>query len=105
MPLPKTLERQLVAEPPFFARDGGFIALGAHAALDEARSLRDESRRVIAALETRYRGETGIASLKIRHNAVLGYFIEVTATHADKLLTGNGGTLRHRQPVASHERL
>src|SRR5262249_49576402 len=90
VPLSGKLEQQLVAEPPFFARDGGFIAAGAHAALDEARSLRDESRRVIAALETRYRGETGIASLKIRHNAVLGYFIEVTATHADKLAAPSG---------------
>jgi DNA mismatch repair protein MutS len=99
-PLSEKLEQQLVAEPPFFARDGGFIAPGAHAALDEARSLRDESRRVIAALETRYRSETGIASLKIRHNAVLGYFIEVTATHADKLAP-QGGQFRHRQTVAS----
>ena len=95
------LEQLLVAEPPFFARDGGFIMAGAHAALDEARGLRDESRRVVAGLESRYRAETGIQSLKIKHNAVLGYFIEVTATHADKLLTSPGGRFRHRQTVAS----
>jgi DNA mismatch repair protein MutS len=100
-PLSDRLQNLLVDEPPFFARDGGFILAGAHAALDEARRLRDESRRVIAGLESRYRAETGIASLKIKHNAVLGYFIEVTATHADKLLTGNGGMFRHRQTVAS----
>ena len=100
-PLSDRLEDVLIAEPPFFARDGGFVLPGAHAALEEARSLRDESRRVIAALESRYRGETGIASLKIKHNAVLGYFIEVTATHADKMVTGNGGQFRHRQTVAS----
>ncbi len=70
------LERLLVAEPPFFARDGGFIVAGAHAALDESRALRDESRRVIAGLEARYRAQTGVASLKIKHNAVLGYFID-----------------------------
>jgi DNA mismatch repair protein MutS len=69
--------------------------------LDESRRLRDESRRIIAALESRYRTETGIASLKIKHNAVLGYFIEVTATHADKILSSGGGVFRHRQTVAS----
>src|SRR5205085_1331528 len=76
--LQERLERLLVEEPPFFARDGGFIQSGAHEALDEARSLRDESRRVIAEMEARYRSETQIPSLKIKHNAVLGYFIEVT---------------------------
>jgi DNA mismatch repair protein MutS len=95
------LEQLLVLEPPFFARDGGFILAGAHAALDEVRALRDESRRVVAALESRYRAETGIASLRIKHNAVLGYFIEVSATHADKLLSLAGGQFRHRQTVAS----
>ncbi len=94
------LEQLLVAEPPFFARDGGFILAGAHAALDEVRALRDESRRVVAGLESRYRAETGIASLKIKHNAVLGYFIEVTATHADKLVA-QAARFRHRQTVAS----
>jgi DNA mismatch repair protein MutS len=98
-PLSERLESLLVAEPPVFARDGGFIVKGAHAALDEARSLRDESRRVIAQLEARYRQDTGIASLRIKHNAVLGYFIEVTATHADKLIAQN--RFRHRQTVAS----
>jgi DNA mismatch repair protein MutS len=100
-PLSNRLEELLVPEPPFFARDGGFIRAGAHAALDEARGLRDESRRVIAGLEARYRSETAIASLKIKHNAVLGYFIEVTATHADRLIAGSGGRFRHRQTVAS----
>jgi len=100
-PLSERLEHLLVLEPPFFARDGGFILAGAHAALDESRSLRDESRRVVAALESRYRGETGIASLRIKHNAVLGYFIEVTATHADKMLAAGAGQFRHRQTVAS----
>ena len=100
-PLADRLERLLVAEPPFFARDGGFIAAGAHAALDESRSLRDESRRVIAGLEARYRAETGVGSLKIKHNAVLGYFIEVTAAQADRLIASSGGAFRHRQTVAS----
>jgi DNA mismatch repair protein MutS len=93
------LDALLVPEPPVFARDGGFIAKGAHAALDEVRELRDESRRVIAQLEARYRQDTGINSLRIKHNAVLGYFIEVTAANADKLIAQN--RFRHRQTVAS----
>jgi DNA mismatch repair protein MutS len=100
-PLSDRLERLLVAEPPFFARDGGFIVAGAHAALDESRALRDESRRVIAGLEARYRAGTGVNSLKIKHNAVLGYFIEVTAAQADRLIASTGATFRHRQTVAS----
>jgi len=96
--LAQRLNALVVEEPPFFARDGGFIKHGAHPPLDEARALRDESKRVIAALESRYRGATGIASLKIRHNAVLGYFIEVSATHADKLM--GDAEFRHRQTMA-----
>ena len=71
---------------PLQARDGGFIAAGADAALDEARGLRDDARRVILALEARLREETGIASLKIRHNNVVGYHVEATGAHAPKLL-------------------
>ena len=97
--LSERLDSLIVSEPPVFARDGGFIVKGAHAALDEARSLRDESRRVIAQLEARYRQETGIGSLRIKYNAVLGYFIEVTAGNADRLIAQN--RFRHRQTVAS----
>jgi DNA mismatch repair protein MutS len=91
------LTHLLVPEPPFYARDGGFIRPGAHAPLDELRALRDESRRVIAGLETRYRDETGVA-LKIKHNGVLGYFIEVSAQHADPLMSN--AAYRHRQTMA-----
>ena len=80
------LEFLLVDEPPYLARDGGFIRTGAHAPLDEMRALRDESRRVIAGLEGRYRQSSGVGQLKIKHNGVLGYFIEVTQQHADKLM-------------------
>jgi DNA mismatch repair protein MutS len=94
------LDFLLVPEPPFFARDGGFIVAAAHPPLDEARQLRDESRRVIAGLEARYREESGVA-LKIKHNGVLGYFIETTPQHADKLMTDQARTLfRHRQTMA-----
>ena len=96
--LAERLNALLAEEAPFFARDGGFIKQGAHPPLDEMRALRDESKRVIAALESRYRSATSIAALKIRHNAVLGYFIEVSATHADKLM--GDAEFRHRQTMA-----
>ncbi len=96
------LSHLLAAEPPFLARDGGYIRSGAHAPLDEVRSLRDESRRVIASLEARYREQTSVASLKIKHNGVLGYFIETTPVHADKLQTEEQRqTFRHRQTIGS----
>ncbi|MFL6690354.1 MAG: DNA mismatch repair protein MutS [Alphaproteobacteria bacterium] len=92
----------LIPEPPFFPRDGGFIRSGAHPPLDEVRSLRDEARRVIASLETRYRGDSGVSALRIKHNGVLGYFIEVTPQHADKLQVGTNRELfRHRQTIGS----
>jgi len=89
----------LVDEPPYFTRDGGFVRSGVHAPLDEVRALRDESRRVIASLESNYRQASGIAQLKIKHNGVLGYFIEVTQQHADKLITMRD-LFRHRQTMA-----
>ena len=101
-PLADRVELLLVAEPPFLARDGGFIAAGVHAPLDEVRKLRDESRRVVAGLEARYRAESGVAALRIKHNGVLGYFIEVTPQHADKLQAGDNRILfRHRQTIGS----
>jgi DNA mismatch repair protein MutS len=100
--LGERLEQLLVSEPPAHGRDGGFIAAHAHAALDEARALRDESRRVIAALEARYRVESGVAALRIRHNGVLGYFIELTPVNADKLAASPmRETFRHRQTIGS----
>ncbi len=79
------LERALKDDLPLLARDGGFVKTGYHAALDEFRSLRDESRRVIAAHQSRYAEETGINTLKIKHNNVLGYFIEITRLHEKKV--------------------
>jgi DNA mismatch repair protein MutS len=91
------LARALAAELPLLARDGGFIAPGYAPELDELRMLRDESRRTMANLQARYAAETGVASLKIRHNNVLGFYIEVGPSHAAKL-TGN---FIHRQTLAS----
>jgi DNA mismatch repair protein MutS len=99
-PFGERLEQLLVAELPAHGRDGGYIAAGAHAPLDEARGLRDESRRVIAGLEARYRSENGIAALRIRHNGILGYFIELTPANADRLAASPARDLfRHRQTI------
>ena len=84
-PLIEALAAALTDEPPLFARDGGFIRTGYRAELDEQRTLRDDSRKTVAALEAKYRASTGVATLKIRHNNMIGYHIEVSATHADKL--------------------
>jgi DNA mismatch repair protein MutS len=99
------LTKALADELPLFRRDGGFVRSGYEAALDEARALRDESRRVIAALQVRYAETTGIRSLKIRHNNVLGYFVDVTAQHGEKLLSAplNAGFI-HRQTLAGQVR-
>jgi DNA mismatch repair protein MutS len=95
-PLVDRLRRALAAELPLFARDGGFIADSYSPELDELRELRDQSRRTIAALQARYAEETGVASLRIRHNNVIGYYIEVSAANAGKL----GSDYIHRQTMA-----
>ncbi len=100
--LVERLAQALAAELPLLARDGGFIAPGYSYALDELVTLRDESRRLIAGLQARYAELAGVPSLKVKHNNVLGYHIEVTATHADKLMSGKGREVfMHRQTMAS----
>ena len=99
------LDQALIAEPPLLTRDGGFIASGYDAELDEARKLRDEGRSVIASMQSEYQNLTGIQGLKIKHNNVLGYFVEVTATHADKMLSAPlNQTFKHRQTTANQVR-
>jgi DNA mismatch repair protein MutS len=99
------LAAALADELPLIKRDGGFVREGYDAALDETRALRDESRRVIAALQARYAEETGIRVLKIRHNNVLGYFVEVTAQHGEKLMAPPlNATFIHRQTLAGQVR-
>jgi DNA mismatch repair protein MutS len=93
------LSRALVPSPPTERGNGGFIADGYDAALDELRATSGDARRAIAAMEARYRDETGIATLKIRHNGVLGYFIEVGARYADALMAPDSG-FTHRQTMA-----
>jgi DNA mismatch repair protein MutS len=98
-------QRALAEQLPLIKRDGGFVREGYEQALDEARSLRDASRLVVAAMQARYADETGIKGLKIRHNNVLGYFVEVTAQHGDKLMSPPlNATFIHRQTLAGQVR-
>ncbi|HJN04092.1 MAG TPA: DNA mismatch repair protein MutS [Alphaproteobacteria bacterium] len=94
------LGRALAPDLPVAARDGGLVAAGYSVELDELRTLRDENRRLTGNLQARYRDLTGIPSLKVRHNNVLGYFVETTPTHADKLMAADGPFM-HRQTLAS----
>ena len=97
--------RALAEQLPLIKRDGGFVREGYEAALDESRNLRDASRLVVAAMQARYAEDTGIKGLKIRHNNVLGYFVEVTAQHGDKLMAPPlNATFIHRQTLAGQVR-
>ncbi len=100
---PHELGTQLVAaikeEPPLLKRDGGFVATGYNSDLDELRSLRDESRKVIAKLQAEYSEELGLRSLKIKHNNVLGWFIEAPTAQTEKL-TADPARFIHRQTMA-----
>ena len=99
------LDRALATDLPLLARDGGFIAAGYDADLDGVRQLRDQGRSVIAGLQADYAGQTGIAGLKIKHNNVLGYFIETTSTHAERMLAPPlNQTFIHRQTTAGQVR-
>ncbi|MEH6719267.1 MAG: DNA mismatch repair protein MutS [Aurantimonas endophytica] len=93
------LSRLLADSVPLQRRDGGFVREGALPALDEARTLREDVRRVVAELQGRYAAETGIRNLRIKHNNVLGYFIEV-GDEKGRALVGVGDFV-HRQTMAS----
>ena len=93
------LKRALVPTPPIDASDGGYIAAGYDVALDDLRDAGAGGRRAIAALESQFRDRTGVATLKIRHNNVLGYHIEVPARSADPLMRADSG-FTHRQTMA-----
>lgn len=101
------LAKALLEEPPALAREGGFIAPGYNARLDELKTMRDESRRLIAGLQGKYQKDTGIDGLKIKYNNVLGYFIEVTSKNADKMMIKANDTSHpyvHRQTMANAAR-
>ncbi|MDB5459717.1 MAG: mutS [Caulobacteraceae bacterium] len=100
----RTLNDGLGPELPAQARDGGFVAPGVSPELEQARALRDDSRRVVVELEMRLQGESGVA-LRIRHNAVLGYFVETSAKQAEPLLQPPlNAVFIHRQTLANQTR-
>ena len=99
------LAAALADELPLLRRDGGFVRPGYAKELDDTRALRDEARRVVAGLQARYADETQVRGLKIKHNNVLGYFVEVTAQHGDKLMAPPlNQTFIHRQTLAGQVR-
>ena len=99
------LDAALVDAPPPLKRDGGFVKPGFAAELDEARNLRDESRKIVAGLQATYQEKTGIKSLKVKHNNVLGYFVEVTAQHGGRMMAEPlSATFFHRQTLANQVR-
>jgi len=103
--LAREFERALAESLPLIKRDGGFVREGYESALDETRNLRDASRLVVAAMQARYAEVTSVKGLKIRHNNVLGYFVEVTAQHGDRLMTAPlNATFIHRQTLAGQVR-
>jgi len=100
--LTNLLADALVSEPPLLARDGGFVASGYDADLDSARKLRDEGRSVIAQMQAEYAKIADISALKVKHNNVLGYFIEVSARHAENMLSEPmSEKFIHRQTTAN----
>ncbi|MFO1033479.1 MAG: DNA mismatch repair protein MutS [Hyphomicrobiales bacterium] len=99
--LARRLGAALAETLPVFARDGGFIAAGFHVGLDEQRALRDDTRQVIAALQARYVEMTGLRTLRIKHNNILGYFIEVNPKEAETLARPDLPVrFQHRQTMA-----
>ncbi len=99
------LSEALKPEPPLLTGDGGFIAQGYHPGLDELRGLASESKRVIASLEEKYRRLGGIDRLKVKHNRVLGYFLETGLAQGDRLMRAPlNETFIHRQTMASNAR-
>ena len=100
--LVRDIGKAIKPEAPMQARDGNFVNPGWRPELDKLLNLRDESRRIIAGLQADYAKKTGIAALKIKHNNVLGYFIEVTPKHGDTMLSGaHKDDFIHRQTLVS----
>ncbi len=101
-PLLDALSSALGDDLPVNRRDGGFVRAGYLAELDAARRMKEDARQVLAELETRYRDETGVKSLKVRQNNILGFFIEVTQVNAGPLTVAPlNKVFRHRQTMAN----
>ena len=99
--LQASLTRALAEDLPMHVRDGQFIAGGHDAGLDETRRLRDDGRRLILDLEARYVEETGLSQLKIRHNNLLGYYVEVPQRLALRMPAAGAGPFIQRQSMAN----
>jgi DNA mismatch repair protein MutS len=100
--LVSSLECALVESPPHLKRDGGFVARGYSPALDDARALRDDSRKVMARLEKKYADTTGVKTLKVRHNNVIGYFVEVSQAQSQVMMEPpHNSDFHHRQTMAN----
>ncbi|MGU3540254.1 DNA mismatch repair protein MutS [Methylobacterium sp. A54F] len=98
--LAATLHAALADELPLSRRDGGFVRAGYHPEIDEARLLGQDSRKVIAGLQARYADQTGCRTLRIKHNNLLGYYIEVPQAVGETCLTGLlRETFVHRQTM------
>jgi len=100
--LARDLTKALLPDVPMLARDGGFVALGWRPEIDQLKTLRDDSRRLIAGLQADYAKLADVPTLKIKHNNVLGYFVEVTPKHADAMLSkGPESPFIHKQTLVS----
>ena len=97
------LTNALSEELPTFFRDGNVIRDGFDIALDNMRGLSHGGRETIAALQSEYIAQTGINTLKIKYNNILGYFIEVPSARADVLMQPESGFI-HRQTMAGNLR-
>ena len=96
------LRAALIDEPPVLRRDGGFVRDGYRKELDDNRSLRDQSRQVLAEMQAALQSETNIRSLKVRHNNILGYFIEVPAREGRSLMSPpHAERFLHRQTMVN----
>jgi DNA mismatch repair protein MutS len=99
--LAASLAEALADDLPLMKRDGGFIRAGFHAELDETRELQQDSRRFLAGLQSRYATETGCRTLRIKHNHMIGYFVEVPQSIGEDLLKAPfKETFVHRQTMA-----
>ncbi len=97
------LRNGLADELPTFFRDGGVIREGFNGPLDHMRNLSNGARETIAALQAEYIASTGINTLKIKYNNILGYFIEVPAARAEALMQPDSGFI-HRQTMSGNMR-
>ena len=97
----ETLQNGLKEELPLLSRDGGFVAKNYDPALDELFKLKNDSRQIMLELEAKYLKLAGVTSLKIKHNNVIGYYIEVPSAQGQKLFDDEGKTFIHRQTMAN----